>query len=509
MKYSILRKLFFSYVLFGITMGIVFPFYANFFVEWKPNMLQWFVLGCLIAGSSIGIINYLILKKILIAKIRELTVVLKDIAKGKGDLTKRLDESSKDEIGEMTKWFNIFIDKLEKMILQIKMSTICALSETKQIEVSINENANSSQNLAKTTEDASVSIKNILNQVENIESKIISQASSMEEIDKTMKNVSENLEETFINVNSVANAIEGTSTNIEEMSVSINEVAKNSDNVFQTTRTSVILANEGVEISKNALIGMENIKNQVNKTANVVGKLNNSTQKINETLTSISEIADQTNLLSLNAAIEAARAGTAGKGFAVVADEVRKLADKTTKATKQIKSMLSSISVETQELVNSMNLALENVDEGNSFAIASSEKLKQIKLGAEKSSDLSSQSAYSMKEQLKNIKKIAQSMNSLQEMSVKIAAMTEQNKISGKEIVSTIENITNTTIEMTSDVKNIEIGTNEITVASDNIASVSIKSAATNEETSQSVKEIVNQMENLTELVSKFKINEN
>ena len=226
--------------------------------------------------------------------IKKIVVRFKDIAEGEGDLTARLDVIRKDEIGELSKWFNTFMEKLQVIIKEIA------------------ENA-------KILNASAASLSALSNQMSigagNMSEKSSSVAASSEEMSSNMSSVSAAMEETATNVNLVASSI-------EEMTSTINEIAQNSE--------------KGRSISIDAV-------SKVKSASERVGELGKDALEINKVTETITEISEQTNLLALNATIEAARAGESGKGFAVVANEIKELARQTADATQEIKGKIDSI----------------------------------------------------------------------------------------------------------------------------------------------------------------------
>ncbi len=232
--------------------------------------------------------------------------MLRDIAEGEGDLTSRLDTSSKDELGELVKWFNLFIERIQKMIGEVSVNT---------------EQVNSVSSL-----------------LSGIADDLNSGAQEMSEISQTVANASE---EMSTNMSSVAAASEQSSTNA-------NAVASATEEMTTTVQEIARSANGAKEASTKAIKQASSASDKVNK----LGEAANQIGKVTEAITAISE---QTNLLALNATIEAARAGDAGKGFAVVAGEIKELAHQTAKSTLEIKDMTSHITVSTMETVEEIN----------------------------------------------------------------------------------------------------------------------------------------------------------
>jgi methyl-accepting chemotaxis protein len=165
---------------------------------------------------------------------------------------------------------------------------------------------------------------------------------------------------------------------IEQMTKTILETTRNAGTAAEHAKKAGQIAEEGGHVVKETVDGINKISEVVTQAAETVKQLGRNSDQIGEIIQVIDDIADQTNLLALNAAIEAARAGEQGRGFAVVADEVRKLAERTTKATKEIADMIKQIQSDTSEAVDSMNRGTSEVEKGKSLAYKAGESLKDI-----------------------------------------------------------------------------------------------------------------------------------
>jgi methyl-accepting chemotaxis protein len=228
---------------------------------------------------------------------------LKDIAQGEGDLTMRLALSSRDEIGELAKWFNVFIEKLQKIIAQIS-------ENTQSVNVSSGELSGVAADLAKNAEETS-------NRADNV-------ATAAEEMSVNLNSVAAAMEQSTTNTTMVAGAA-------EEMTTTISLIAQNAEQAHTISAKAV---------------------QQAASTSNRMSELGKAAQAISKVTETITEISEQTNLLALNATIEAARAGEAGKGFAVVANEIKELAKQTATATMDIKVQIEGVQGTTRATVD-------------------------------------------------------------------------------------------------------------------------------------------------------------
>jgi methyl-accepting chemotaxis protein len=268
----------------------------------------------ILLGLGAGMITY-ISRKITVP-IKRAGEMLKDIAQGEGDLTKRLKVETKDEVGEMAEWFNRFIDTIQKIIKDVAQNS-------NQVKEASGELSQISKQMSSGAEQTSEKANGV--------------AAAGEEMSSNMTSVAAATEEAATNVNMVATAS-------EQMIATINEIAQNSEKASNITSEAVV---------------------QTQSASNKVDELGSAANEIGKVVETITEISEQVNLLALNATIEAARAGEAGKGFAVVANEIKDLAKQTAEATQEIKENIGAIQGSTDATVTEIGQILKVINDVN------------------------------------------------------------------------------------------------------------------------------------------------
>lgn len=281
----------------------------------------WLFIACAVA-IMIAIACALLITRSITVPLGSMRSIIQDIAQGEGDLTKRLDASSKDELGETSQWFNVFVDKLHGIISQVAQTTHQVAAASSQLHA-------------------------------------------------TAKQMAEGSEEIVAQAGTVATAG-------EEMSATSGDIAQNCQFAAEGSQHASAAAVSGAQVVDETIAVMNSISERVRNSAQAVESLGSRSDQIGEIVGTIEDIADQTNLLALNAAIEAARAGEQGRGFAVVADEVRALAERTTKATREISEMIKAIQQETKGAVVAMEEGVSEVAKGSEKAANSGKALEQI-----------------------------------------------------------------------------------------------------------------------------------
>ena len=224
--------------------------------------------------------------------------------------------------------------------------------------------------------------------------------------------------------------IASASATITDMADSMLKVSEEADNSAQVAQQSVDIAQKGAQVVRNSIGSMENIRETIQETSKRIKRLGESSQEIGDIVGLITEIADQTNILALNAAIQASTAGDAGRGFAVVADEVQRLAERAGNATKQIEGLVNTIQADTNEAVKSMEMSTAGVVNGAAMAEDAGVALKEIESVSNELAHLIKGISDSTKQQSALAMSVSDTMNVIQEITLQTSEGTDETSTS-------------------------------------------------------------------------------
>ena len=361
----------------------------------------WVVMIITVIGLLVSLLFGFLVRRSITAPVNDLVDMSKDIAQGEGDLTKRIMVTGKDELGELSTWFNMFLERLNNMVSEIK-------KHAANINVSSQEMALGNQDLSNRTNQQSSSLEET--------------ATAMEEINSIVQN----------NAEDAKNA---------------NEITQKAQKSVVDSRTELLDAvNNSIEMNQDML---QNLQSTNKDVVSAMEEIMESSKKIEGIITLMNDIAFQTNLLALNASVEAARAGEHGKGFAVVASEVRKLAHRSSKASTEIGVLIQT----SLEHINSGRNLVKDGEEGmdemrtkidtmlNNLKSESDSNLNGILTSVKEVSEVMGNIKVASEEQAEGVDQINKSIADMDRITQENSALVEQNTTASQHMAQEAEKL--------------------------------------------------------------------
>ncbi len=384
--------------------------------------------------TAICIFIWLFIDRTAVAPMKQIVASLQRIKKG--DYKERIRHKRSDEIGQILTALNSMSTTLEENIQEIM--------------------AKSDETARKTQEaqEATAVAKSAAQKAETAKSEGMRQAGAqlegmVQEMEKVSIDITRQTDEIHGGVDVQKNRIQSTVTAMEDMNSTVLDVARNAGDAASNAQQAMEMANEGAKTVDMSVTAINAIQNEAASLRSNMGQLEAKALEIGNIMSVITDIADQTNLLALNAAIEAARAGEAGRGFAVVADEVRKLAEKTMSATKEVGDSINAIQTVTQQNASAMDQTVTDLEEATKLANSSGEVLQKIVQGAQISADQIRSIATAAEEQSAASEEITQALEEINH----IAINNDTNVSETKERISNLNSQLDSLIELISQLK--------------------------------------------------------
>jgi methyl-accepting chemotaxis protein len=362
-----------------------------------------------------------------------IALTLKDISEGEGDLTRSINYNSRDEIGDLARYFNETLEKIKNLVVIIKRQSVALFDIGNELASNMTETA--------------AAINQITANIRSVKGRVINQSASVTETNATMERITINIDKLNGHIERQTDSVSQSSSAIEEMLATIQSVTqtlvKNVDNVKDLTSAS--------EVGRSGL----------HEVATDIQEIARESEGLLEINAVMENIASQTNLLSMNAAIEAAHAGEAGKGFAVVADEIRKLAENSGEQSRTISAVLKKIKDSIDKITRSTEEVLN--------------KFEAIDSGVRTVSDQEENIRNAMEEQSVGSKQILEAIGRLNDITQMVKSGAEEMLEGSKEVILEGRNLEMATQEISNGMNEMSTGADQINAAVAEVNTISGK----------------------------------
>jgi methyl-accepting chemotaxis protein len=391
------------------------------------------IIVIVIIALIAGVLAALIITSNIAKPLVTVANTLKDIAQGEGDLTRTVNVKSKDEVGDLAKYFNETLEKIKRLVIIIK-------DEAKKLY-------DIGQDLSSNMTETAAAINQITATIRSIKQRVINQSASVSETNATMEQVT-------VNINKLNIHVENQTQNVAQASAAIEEMVANIASVTDTLVKNGANVKTLQEASEVGHTGLRDVATDIQEIAR-------ESEGLLEINAVMENIASQTNLLSMNAAIEAAHAGEAGKGFAVVADEIRKLAESASEQSKTIGTVLKKIKDSIDKITHSTDNVLARFD--------------AIDTNVSTVADQESTIRNAMEEQGQGSKQILNGIEQVTEITRSVKNGSEEMLEGAKQVISESQNLDKVTQEISSGMNEMASGAEQINTAVDHVNTITTR----------------------------------
>ncbi len=459
------------------------------------------LLVLLVGGLSLWTIRQRIFRPL-----DELMVASRRIADG--ELRHPVKVAGDDELGQFGELFERMRCTLAEMALHVKRAANGVVTGADQIGACSREllaTADAQVTEAGMTADA---VQDVAQNIRRVDDHVQALASSVEETSASIAEMAVSFQQVAGNADALASGAGQTSASIQQVAASIEAVAARASQADAVATQAATAAQTGSDAVSQTAAGLERINMVMAEVVTVISGLGRSSEEIGKIVELIDDIADQTNLLALNAAIEAARAGEHGRGFAVVADEVRKLAERSATATRQIATLIKSIQQETDLAIAKTRNGESALKEGTELSIKAGRDLTAIVGAVREVADLMGQIAAATQEQSTASAQIAASSKHMNMLTLQVSQATREQALSGEQIVTSVDLMNRLTREISMATADQTRGAEKVVAAMGSLYEAARATSQANETIARGASALDSQAKELLEAASRFQTEE-
>lgn len=421
------------------------------------------IIGSIVTVGVLVLLLSLMTRDMVLVPVKRLVERTRELAEGEADLTKRIDVGWEDEIGDVARGFNRFVEKLHRIIARVRLTSrdvervsqaVRGDTRTMQAGASvqhaaIQESSETVAHMADQTQQIALRTESVSALSQESSVAVLQMSATNEEIARSALNLSKVVEQTSElillmsasvreideNVERLLRGAEGTGRDLGRIDASIAGVRSNVHDAVALSEEVATHAEEGRASVLATTEGIAKIKQYAEQIAAVIGNLHVRTAEIGKILNVIDEVAEQTNLLALNAAIIAAQAGEHGKGFSVVAGQIKELAERTGNSTKEIQEIIRALQEEGERAVVTIQRGGSTVGEGVHLSRQASEVLGLIGASSQKSKQRVQDIARSSDEQARVVRQVVEAMTHVTELVRAIGRTTHEHSRSSESLI--------------------------------------------------------------------------
>ncbi len=482
----------------------------------------------LIAGTLVAIVLFslgisIASRRMILAPVNRLCEAIAKVSEG--DLSQKLEAGSNDEIGALTTSLNGMVENLNQMVRQVNGASDELNTITGDISDVSGKVVNAAQLQSDGVDSTSSAVTEISASIKGVNQHVAGLSATAAETSSSILEMTASVEEVALNTETLAQSVAEVSSSISQMAVSIKQVGGGVSTLLEaanSTAASVMQMDYSIkQVEKNAanastiseivkqdaeigraaveesIAGIDEIERSTEITFEVINSLSSKASEIGSILQVIDDVAEQTNLLSLNAAIIAAQAGEQGKGFAVVAEEIKLLAERTRSSTREIARVVKGVQDETAKAVSAIQRAEMSVSNGKALSDKSGTALNKIFEGVRKATDQMKEIATATLEQSKGSQQISEAMEHMSSMVRQIDNATREQALGSDLIMTSAERMKSITAQVRNAAKEQSTVSKFIAVSTENIANMisQIKRACAEQE--RGIEMITGSVENI------------